>query len=89
MKNIMGEANTFTNQMNPNIIHGDENYNEDAICAQVLADRENFNHREVKITPKIIEKAIPKRFRISENTNKIESILKSSNVTIVTEVKAT
>ena len=40
-------------------------------------------------TPKIIEKAVPKRFRISENVNKIESILKSSNVTIVTEEEAT
>jgi len=55
LKNIMGEANTFTNQMNPNIISGGENYNEDAICAQVLADQENFNHKEVIITPKIIE----------------------------------
>ena len=40
-------------------------------------------------TIKIIEKAVPKRFRISENVNKIESILKSSNVTIVTEEEAT
>ncbi len=42
LKNIMGEANTFTNQMNPNIISGGENYNEDAICAQVLADQETL-----------------------------------------------
>ena len=55
LKNIMGEANTFTNQMDPNVIRGGENYNEDAICAQVLADQENFNHKEVIITPKIIE----------------------------------
>ena len=55
LKNIMGEANTFTNQMNPNIISGGENYNEDAICAQELADANNFNHKEVIITPKIIE----------------------------------
>ena len=40
-------------------------------------------------TLKIIEKAVPKRFRISENVNKIENILKSSNVTIVTEEEAT
>jgi len=40
-------------------------------------------------TLKIIEKAVPKRFRISENVNKIETILKSSNVTIVTEEEAT
>ena len=40
-------------------------------------------------TIKIIEKAVPKRFRISENVNKIESVLKSSNVTIVTEEEAT
>ena len=39
-------------------------------------------------TLKIIEKAVPKRFRIPENVNKIRSILKSSNVTIVTEAEA-
>jgi asparagine synthase (glutamine-hydrolysing) len=55
LKNIMGEANTFTNQMDPNVIRGGENYNEDAICAQELADANNFNHKEVIITPKIIE----------------------------------
>ena len=36
-------------------------------------------------TLKIIEKAVPKRFRIPENVNKIQSILKSNNVTVVTE----
>ena len=36
-------------------------------------------------TLKIIEKAVPKRFRIPENVNKIQSILKSKNVTVVTE----
>ena len=55
LKNIMGEANTFTNQMNPNIIHGDENYNEDADCAHILANENNFNHTEVIITPKVAE----------------------------------
>ena len=39
-------------------------------------------------TLKIIEKAVPKKFRIPENVNKIQSILKSNNVTIVTEEEA-
>ena len=39
-------------------------------------------------TLKIIEKAVPKRFRIPENVNKIQSILKSNKVTIVTEKEA-
>ena len=40
-------------------------------------------------TLKIIEKAVPKKFRIPENVNKIYNILKSSDVTIVTEEEAT
>ena len=55
LKNIMGEINTFTNKMEPNIIHGGEDHNEDADCAKVLAQQENFNHTEIIITPKIIE----------------------------------
>ena len=55
LKKVLSEANTFTNRMSPNIIRNEENYNEDADCAQVLADENNFNHKEVKITPKIIE----------------------------------
>ena len=39
-------------------------------------------------TLKIIEKAVPKKFRIPENVNKIQSILKSNKVTIVTEEAA-
>ena len=39
-------------------------------------------------TLKIIEKAVPKRFRIPENVNKIQNILKSKKVTIVTEEAA-
>jgi asparagine synthetase B (glutamine-hydrolysing) len=49
----MGEANTFTNRMEPNVIHI-EDYNEDADCANILATKNNFNHKEVTITPKII-----------------------------------
>ena len=53
LNNIMGEANTFTNRMEPNVIHI-EDYNEDADCANILATKNNFNHKEVTITPKII-----------------------------------
>ena len=39
-------------------------------------------------TRKIIEKAIPKKFRIPENVLKVEGFLKNSNITIVSEKEA-
>ena len=39
-------------------------------------------------TSKIIEKAIPKKFRIPENVLKVEGFLKNSNITIVSEKEA-
>ena len=54
LKNILGEANTFTNRMEPNYIHPkDGDHNEDADCAKVLANVNNFNHTEVIVTPEI------------------------------------
>ena len=54
LKNILSEANTFTNRMEPNYIHPkDGDHNEDANCAKVLATANNFNHTEVIITPEI------------------------------------
>ena len=50
LKQIKGEANTFTNRMNPNV-QADEDYNSDANCANILATQNNFNHKEVVITP--------------------------------------
>lgn len=50
LKQIKGEANTFTNRMNPNV-QTDEDYNSDANCAKILAEQNNFNHKEVVITP--------------------------------------
>ena len=50
LKQIKGEANTFTNRMNPNV-QADEDYNSDADCAKILATENNFNHKEVVITP--------------------------------------
>ena len=56
LKNVLGEANTFTNRMEPNYVHPkDGDYNEDADCARVLANTNNFKHTEVTITPKIVE----------------------------------
>tara|TARA_Y100001970_G_scaffold61036_1_gene77781 strand:- start:1310 stop:3565 length:2256 start_codon:yes stop_codon:yes gene_type:complete len=40
-------------------------------------------------TKKIIEKAVPKKFRIPENVLKVEEFLKSNNITIVSEEEAT
>ena len=39
-------------------------------------------------TSKVIEKGVPKRFRTSENVGKVENILRSNNITIVTEEEA-
>jgi len=56
LKNILGYANTFTNRMEPNYVHPkDGDHNEDADCAKVLADANDFNHTEVTITPEIVE----------------------------------
>ncbi len=56
LKNVTGDANTFTNRMEPNFVHPkDGDYNEDADCAAVLADSNSFNHTEVTITPDIIK----------------------------------
>ena len=54
LKNVLGYANTFTNRMEPNYVHPkDGDHNEDADCAKVLADANDFNHTEVIITPEI------------------------------------
>ncbi len=50
LKQIKGEANTFTNRMDPNVIFH-EDYNSDANCARTLAEKQNFNHMEVAVTP--------------------------------------
>lgn len=48
---VKGEVNSFTNRMDPPV-KVDEDYNEDANCAKILASQNNFNHTEVLITPK-------------------------------------
>ena len=56
LKNVLGEANTFTNRMEPNYVHPkDGDHNEDADCAHVLANTNKFNHTEVTITPEIVK----------------------------------
>ncbi len=50
LNKVRGEVNSFTNKMYPNV-RVDEDYNDDANCAEILAQQENFNHTEVKITP--------------------------------------
>jgi len=55
LKNIVSKINTFTNRMDPNVIRAGEDHNEDARCAKILANENNFNHTEVIITPEIIK----------------------------------
>ena len=59
LNKIMGQINTFTNRMFPNIslnhLHT-ENFNDDANWAYKLAEMhgQGFNHQEVNITPQIV-----------------------------------
>ena len=55
LNKIASTTNTFTNKMEPNIIRAGEDHNEDARCAQILANKNNFKHTEVVITPDIIK----------------------------------
>jgi len=54
LKNILGELDSFTNEMNPNVIIG-EDFNDDANCALQFAKDVGLNHHRVEITPDIIK----------------------------------
>ena len=54
LKKITGEANTFTNRIEPHIATAEEDFNDDARCASILASHEGYNHREVVCTPNIV-----------------------------------
>lgn len=51
---LLGSLNTFTNRINPNQSIP-EDHNSDADAASIFAKKIGFNHREIIITPKIIE----------------------------------
>ena len=52
---IQDQVFTFTNKFNPAPARDTdtEDFNSDAVAAKVLADKEDFHHTEVEITPKI------------------------------------
>ena len=54
LKNILGELDSFTNEMNPNVIIG-ENFNDDANCAKRFAQDIGLNHHRVEVTPQTVE----------------------------------
>ena len=54
LKNILGKLDSFTNEMNPNVIIG-ENFNDDANCAQKFAQDIGLNHHRVEVTPQTVE----------------------------------
>ena len=54
LKNILGNLDSFTNEMNPNVIIG-EDFNDDANCAMQFAEDIDLNHHRVEITPDIIK----------------------------------
>ncbi len=51
------KINTFTNRMDPEVNVPQEDYNSDAMAAKVLADKEDYTHTEVVITPNDYMKA--------------------------------
>ena len=51
---LKGKLDTFTNRMNPNQ-HSPEDHNSDANTALAFARQMGFNHKEIIITPKIVE----------------------------------
>ena len=53
---IKDEVHTFTNKFNPEV-QSDEDYNSDAKAAKLLAEKENFTHTEVEITPESFKNA--------------------------------
>ena len=51
LKKVLGNLDTFTNKMSPNVIT-DEDHNDDAIHAARFAKDFGMNHTEITITPK-------------------------------------
>jgi asparagine synthetase B (glutamine-hydrolysing) len=56
LKKITGEANTFTNRMEPHVAVPGEDYNDDAECASITSKHEGYNHQEVLCTPNTVIK---------------------------------
>ena len=54
LKNILGEVDSFTNEMNPNVVIG-EDFNSDANCAKQFADDIGLNHHRIETTPNTVE----------------------------------
>ena len=53
-KQLHGVANTYTNNMDPNIIWREDDHNDDHNKALKLAQQYGFNHKVVTMTPKIL-----------------------------------
>ncbi len=54
LKKILGEVDSFTNEMDPNVRIG-EDHNDDANCAKRFAEDFGFQHHRVKVTPQTIK----------------------------------
>mgnify|MGYP001156782305 CR=1 FL=1 len=53
-KQLHGTANTYTNNMDPNVIWREDDHNDDHKKALQLAQQYKFNHKVVTMTPKIL-----------------------------------
>lgn len=51
MKNLFGKVKTFTNRVEPKVVVGFEDMNNDAVNAGRLARQFNFDHQEVIVNP--------------------------------------
>jgi len=56
LKKILGSLDSFTNEMEPNVIIG-ENFNDDANCAKRFAEDFGLNHHRVKVTPESVKES--------------------------------
>lgn len=51
LKNILGELDSFTNTVEPNVVLSNEDHNDDAIHAEKFAKEFGLNHHKVVCTP--------------------------------------
>ena len=56
LKKILGNLDSFTNEMEPNVIIG-ENFNDDANCAKKFAEEFKLNHHRIKVTPDSVKES--------------------------------
>lgn len=65
-KKLHGYANTYTNMMEPNVIHREDDHNDDHNKAYLLAQQHDFDHHVVKMTPSLMREHWKESIRFME-----------------------